>query len=233
MKMPMRIPAERGGRAPPSDLAGRRRAIAGAVAAGAWRAEPPPRETAIGGVRSLVFGHAPDVNGAGTVVHFHGGGFRQGCPEMGGPFAAMLASRCDVEVILPAYRLAPEHPFPAALNDGMAVIRARAGDSDEPLILSGDSAGGGLAASLAALCGAEGLPLAGLVLFSPWLDLTVSSGCYATNAASDPLFSRQSASEAADQYLQGHPMNDPLASPLFAELARFPPAFISVGTGEV
>ena len=228
-----KMPSERPGRAAPPDLTWRRQAIANAVAAGVWRTDPQPIEASIAGVRCLAFGRGHGMDCSGTVVHFHGGGFRQGCPEMAGPFAAGLASRCSVEVILPAYRLAPEYPLPAALHDGMAVIHALAGTSEMPLILSGDSAGGGLAASLAQLCMAEGIRLAGLVLLSPWLDLTVSSDCYAVNAENDPLFSRQSASEAAAQYLQGFPARDPLASALFAEPDRFPPALISVGTGEV
>ena len=159
-----------------------------------------------------------------TVLHFHGGGFRQGRPELSAAFAAALAARCGVRVICPAYRFAPEHPFPAALHDACAVARAL----DDP-ILSGDSAGGGIAAALGQLC-----PEArGLVLLSPWLDLTVTSACYADNAATDPLFSQASASEAAAQYLQGVPADAMLASPLFADPRAFPPTFVSAGDGEV
>lgn len=226
-----RLPAERAGAPTPTDLKERRQAIANAVAAGTWRADPPPRELNFGNVRALGFG-SPGLLMA-TIVHFHGGGFRQGCPEMISYYAAALAERCGVEVICPAYRLAPEHPFPAALNDGMRVLRALQSTGHTNIWLSGDSAGGGLAASLTAICIAEQIPVAGLVLLSPWLDLTVTSDCYATNAASDPLFSRAAALEAARQYLQGTPADNPLASPLFGELARYPPTFVSVGSGEV
>jgi acetyl esterase/lipase len=201
------------------------------VAAGTWWTDPPPRELNFGNVRAIGFG-SPELSKA-TIVHFHGGGFRQGCPEMTSHFAAALAKRCGVEVVCPAYRLAPEHPFPAALNDGMSFLRElrRAGRSN--IWLSGDSAGGGLAASLTALCIAEQIPVAGLVLLSSWLDLTVTSDCYATTAASDPVFSRAAALEAAEQYLQGSAADNPLASPLFGELAGYPPTFVSVGSGEV
>ena len=202
-----------------------------------------------GTVRALRF--APVNGGAGgqdegppraTVMHWHGGGFRLGSPEYAAPFAQSLADACNVEVICPEYRLAPEHPFPAGHNDGMAAIFGmlalmEAEQRPRPLILSGDSAGGGLAAGLALRCGRLGIPLAGLVLLSPWLDLTVSSPCYHANAGSDPLFSLEAARDGAGQYLQGHSARDPLASPLFAaltdEASVFPHSYVSVGKGEV
>ena len=101
------------------------------------------------------------------------------------------------------------------------------------LILSGDSAGGGLAASLAALSAAAGIHLSGLALLSPWLDLGVSDPSYTANAATDPLFSPESAREAATLYLHGHDAKDPLASPLKGDVAGFPPTYLNVGTGEV
>jgi acetyl esterase/lipase len=157
--------AERTGAPAPADLMERREAIANAVAAGTWRTDPPPRERNFGNVRAIGFGSSSLSHA--TLVHFHGGGFRQGCPEMTSPYAAALAERCGVEVISPAYRLAPEHPFPAALNDGMSVLRQLHGVGRTGIWLSGDSAGGGLAASLTALCLAEQIPVAGLVLLSP------------------------------------------------------------------
>lgn len=161
-----------------------------------------------------------------TVLHLHGGAFRIGCPEQIVPFAAALAARCGVRVVCPAYRLAPEHPFPAALHDARAVRAAVRGDG--PVILSGDSAGGGLAASLAAL-----EPADGLVLLSAWLDLTVTAASYDANAASDPLFSRAAAETAAELYLHGADARHPLASPLRGEVAGLPPTLVSVGAGEV
>ena len=157
-----------------------------------------------------------------------------GCPESIGPYAAELARCCDVEVICPAYRLAPVYPFPAGLTDAARLLDALLGEGDDmPLVLSGDSAGGGLAASLAAICADTGMRIDGLVLHSPWLDLTVTSPSYDANAATDPLFSFASASEASELYLQGHDPRDPLASPLFAEVSGFPATLITVGTGEV
>lgn len=225
----MRLPQERGGRPAPPEVAARREAMAQALASGAWATAPPPTTEPVAGVRVLRF--APPAAKRGTVLHLHGGGFRLGCPEMVGAFAAALAARCGVEVVCPAYRLAPEHPFPAGLVDALAVYRALVQAGEGPVIVSGDSAGGGLAASLAAL--SVETPPRGVVLLSAWLDLTVASPTYRTNATADPLFSYESASLAAELYLQGHAPTDPLASPLFAQLDGYPPTLISVGSGEV
>ncbi len=227
----MTLPPERVGHPAPADLAERRAGLAAAVAAGVWRTDPAPEEVQIGGVRCLHF--SPSRRPRGTILHLHGGAFRIGCPEQIAPFALALAQACAVTVICPAYRLAPEHPFPAGLNDGLAVLRPLAEGATGPLILSGDSAGGGLAASLAALAHRAGIPLAGLALLSPWLDLTVTDPAYTTNAATDPLFSAEAAREAATLYLQGHPPSDPLASPLLGEVSGYPPTYLNVGTGEV
>lgn len=228
----LRLPAERPGRPAPEGLAERRRMMDAGLAAGTWRVEPAPHEETLAGVRVLRF--SPPEAPRGVVLHFHGGGFRLGRPEVSGPFAAALAARCGVEVVCAAYRLAPEHPFPAGLADGYAAWTALCGSVAGPRIVSGDSAGGGIAAGVAALCaGDERLRPDGLVLLSAWLDLTVTSETYKTNAAGDPLFSEASAAEAAELYLQGWAANDPLASPLFAAGAGFPPALVSVGAEEV
>jgi acetyl esterase/lipase len=224
------LPAERLGHAPPDELIAQRRGVEGAIRSGVWQCDPAPVERSIAGLRCLEFTPPGDVRA--TILHLHGGGFRLGCPEQLGPFAAALSARCQVRVICPAYRLAPEHPFPAGLGDGWRVLSELA-TGDEPLIVSGDSAGGGLAAGLAALSGQSGGQLCGLVLLSPWFDLTVTSPSYAGNAAHDPLFSAASARAAAELYLQGAAADGALASPLFGPVSGFPPSYIAVGTGEV
>ncbi|UVO53632.1 alpha/beta hydrolase [Sphingomonas sp. SUN039] len=224
----MMLPPERTGHAASADLIARRAAIAEAVAAGVWRTDNAPEELEIGGVRCLRF--LPSTESRGTVLHIHGGAFRQGCPEMIGPFATALATRCGVVVICPAYRLAPEHPFPSGLNDAIRVMTAL---NTGGLIVSGDSAGGGIAAGLAARNSNEAPALAGLALLSPWLDLTVSAASFATNAAHDPLFSGEAAREAATLYLQGFSPDDGRASPMFAAVDNFPPTLINIGAGEV
>jgi len=225
------LPSERQGYPAAPDLSARRKGLTDAVAAGLFTVERPPENAALGGVRSLHF-RAPGTP-RGTILHLHGGGFRIGSPEMVGAFAAAFAARCGVDVICPAYRLAPEYPFPSALADARAVFTALQRDSENPLILSGDSAGGGLVAGLAALAAADMRPPIGLVMLSPWLDLTVTAPAYEANVAADPMFSRGAAEEAAALYLQGVSARDVLASPLFGNVAGFPPSFISVGEGEV
>jgi monoterpene epsilon-lactone hydrolase len=227
-----RLPTERSGYAAPGEVAARRDSMAAAVAAGAWRIDAPQQETKLAGVRVLRF-PPPDRPARGVVLHLHGGGFRIGCPEMLAPFAAALAARCEVEVICPDYRLAPEHPFPAGLADAHAVMSTLLKAGESPLILCGDSAGGALAAASTALSTMDKARPAGLVLLSAWLDLTVTSRSYDDNASSDPLFSRRSALDAAVLYLQGMSPQDPLASPLFGPVTGFPPTLISIGQEEV
>lgn len=225
----MNLPPERPGQPASADVIQRRAGLAAAMEAGLGRTDLQGREIWLNGVRALCF----DPQGAarGTVIHLHGGAFRIGCPEQIAPFAAVLAARCAVRVVCPAYRLAPEFPFPAGLHDARAALTTLAGGA--PILLSGDSAGGGLAAALALLAHRDGIAIAGLALLSAWLDLTVSAPAYFANRASDPLFSAESARSAAALYLQGHPADDPLASPLFGPVDHFPPVYVDVGDGEV
>jgi monoterpene epsilon-lactone hydrolase len=130
--------------------------------------------------------------------------------------------------------LAPEAPFPAALH-ALTGLYEQLVAEETPVVLSGDSAGGGLAAAFTASCIAAGAPVpAGLVLISPWLDLTVSAGSYVTRQHTDELFSAASASDGVELYLQGrYPATDPLASPLFADPTSFPPVLLFAGGDEV
>lgn len=233
MTQPITLPPLRPGRPAPADLAERRNQMQAAVDAGAWKTEKPPFETTLAGLRALRF--QPEGRPRGYVLQIHGGGFRIGRPEFESLFAEALAARCGVEVVVPQYRLAPEGPFPAGLTDALTALTALSEEAgDAPLIVCGDSAGGGLSASLGVLTASAGGPrIDGLVLLSPWLDLRVTAASYAANAATDPMFSRESASVAAELYLQGFDPTHPLASPLLAPITAFPPTLISVGTGEV
>lgn len=233
MNAAISIPPERAGRAAPADLAERREQMGGAIAAGMFKTGRPAEEITHAGLRTLRF--RPEAKPRGYMLQLHGGGFRIGRPEFEGPFSEALAARCGVEVLVPQYRLAPEGPFPAGLNDALAALQAmRKIAGDAPLIVGGDSAGGGLAASLGVLSAAGMAPkIDGLVLLSPWLDLSVSAPSYDRNAASDPLFSTESAQIAADLYLQGFDAGHPLVSPLMAPADAYPPTLISVGNGEV
>lgn len=227
------LPSLRPGRDAEPALATIRAQMRGAADGGAWKTARPAMETELGGQRTLRF--RPEGNPRGRMILFHGGGYRIGMPEADGPFAEAIAERLGIEVIVPEYCLAPEGPFPAGLVDARAVFDALVAEGGQgPLIIAGDSAGGGLAAALAVLVAAQGGPaINALVLLSPWLDLRVEAPSYAANAATDPLFSRASAEAAAELYLQGSDPRHPLASPLLAPITAWPPTFISVGTGEV
>jgi len=230
--MTFSIPPERPGRPAPPDLAERRAQMGAAVAAGAFATRAPPVETTLAGLRALRF----DPAGApkALMLQLHGGGFRIGRPEFEAPLSEAMAARCGVSVVVPQYRLAPEGPFPAGLNDALAALKALAGEAgDLPVLVGGDSAGGGLAAALGVLS-AHGLAprIDGLVLLSPWTDLTNSAPAFAQNTT-DPMFSKEQADIAAELYLQGFDPAHPLASPLLAPFEGFPPSLISVGTGEV
>jgi acetyl esterase/lipase len=178
----------------------------------------------LGGLECLSLSPA---HARGALLYVHGGGFRLGSPERLASFASILASRARCRVLLPRYPLAPESPFPAALT---ALRNAAAALSARPLIIGGDSAGGNLAAEL---CLTRAAPADGLILISPWLDLRVTAPSYTRCAASDRLFSREAASDAAATYLQGAAADDPLVSPILADVTGLPPTLIVVGGVEV
>ena len=209
------LPPVRPGHPAPASLVERRGTIV-----------PAPHD--IAGVPCVVVG---DEMAATTLLHLHGGAFRQGSATAWSGFAGRLAKFTSARVVVPDYRLAPEHPFPAALHDCAAVLEALC-DEGRPVMLSGDSAGGGLALSLAAQC-ASPTRLAGLALISPWTDLRVTADSFEECATTDVLFSRDAAQEAAELYLQGVGAEDPLASPHFADLTTLPPVLLMASTIEV
>lgn len=173
----------------------------------------------------------------GVVLYFHGGGYCIGSigshRGIGGRLA--LASGCQVVTL--DYRLAPEHPFPAAVDDATAAYREllALGTGPDGIAVAGDSAGGGLTiATLLALRG-EGSPLpAAAVCLSPWLDLTQSSPAYDRLADLDPMVSKEGLDLMADAYAGDRDRRSELISPLFAEdLGGLPPTMIEVGSSEV
>ncbi|WP_371053875.1 alpha/beta hydrolase fold domain-containing protein [Rhodococcus gordoniae] len=166
-----------------------------------------------------------------TILYLHGGGYRMGSPEAYNAYAAKIAAGAEATVVLPRYRLAPENPFPAGLRDALAVYEALTAEAEGPIVLAGDSAGAGLAAAVIVAAKASGLRTPdGLMLLSPWLDLHCSSLFYET--APDVFFPLATAESAREDYLQGAPARDPLASPLLADHTGFPPTLIQVGGNE-
>ena len=228
------IPPEREGKPADADQVERRAQMAGALSAGLTGVtKRPTAEEQVSGVRTLRISPESGRPKAHLLM-VHGGGYRIGMPEFNAGFAERLADRCNIESVLPAYRLAPENPFPAGFNDAWAVLlamRERIGDA--PLLVGGDSAGGGMAAALATYAQAQGGPrIDGTILLSPWLDMTITAASFKDNAETEELFPEASARVASETYMQGSDLRHPIASPLFAELSSFPPTFINCGTGE-
>lgn len=177
----------------------------------------------------------PGASAAHVLLFFHGGGYYRGSIAAMRELSSRLARMGGMRGLSAAYRLAPEQKFPAAVEDALAAYRwlLAQGISAGNVIVSGASAGGGLALSLLLAAREEGLPLpAGAVVLSPWVDLTQSGETFATNAALDPVISKAYLDRFAGMYLGTADPTQPLASPIFGELAGLPPMLIQVGEAE-
>lgn len=171
------------------------------------------------------------------VLHLHGGAYLMGSPETHRGLAAALSRTSHAQVFLPRYRLAPEHRFPAALDDAVAAYRwlvdARRFPADR-VVVSGDSAGGGLGLALLLSVRDAGLPLpAGYVGLSPWTDLAATGASLRDLDGTDPWLSADLVLPAARAYAGDHPLDDPLVSPLYADLSDLPPMLVHVGGDEI
>jgi epsilon-lactone hydrolase len=168
----------------------------------------------------------------GLLLYLHGGGFLACSAQTHRPITCAFA-QLGFRVFAPNYRLAPENPFPAAVQDAIEVFLAMAGDPPQPVALAGDSAGGGLAVSLMVSLrdDARSMPKAA-ALFSPWTDLAATGESLRFNAKKCAMFHSEDILYAASLYLAGTPPNHPLASPLYAKLAKLPPLLIHVGADE-
>jgi acetyl esterase/lipase len=176
----------------------------------------------------------PGTSTGRTIIYLHGGGYVVGSPAGWCGFAAALSSAADARVLMIDYRLAPENPHPAALDDALTAYRwlVKTG-APKHTVVAGESAGGGLAlALLTALRDAgDDLPAAA-VLMSPWVDMTLSAASLDNGAELDPFISRAGLAMNTGAYLQGQDPSAPTASPLFADLTGLPTMFILVGTNE-
>jgi len=169
----------------------------------------------------------------GIVLYFHGGGYICGSPKTHRGLTGHLAKSSDTMVIVPDYRLAPEHPFPAALDDAEKLYRALLDEGHPPGAISfaGDSAGGGLAVALSIRLRDKGIPLpASLTLFSPWVDL---SNDHLYSPEEEPLLNRQWIDKAAQLYCGAESRSNPLISPIHGDLSGLPPMLIQVGSEEI
>jgi monoterpene epsilon-lactone hydrolase len=180
-----------------------------------------------------------DIAGAGprgTIFHIHGGGFALGSPAGAAGLASALARKTGMRAVCPGYRLAPEHPYPAALHDITAAYRALTGPAGHPgpLVVSGESAGANLALELLIAAPAQGLTMpAAALLLSPITDLTVTAASYTAKAHADPAITARAIRTRAADYLAGTDPADPRVSPLFADLTGLPPLLIQAGSHEV
>jgi len=179
----------------------------------------------------------PGVSTDAVLLYLHGGGYQVGSVRSHGELAARLARATGVRALIVGYRLAPEDPFPAALDDALAAYRWLLEVEGVPagsIVLAGDSAGGGLVAATLVAARDRGLPLpAAAALLSPWADLTGSGDSMVTNAGADPILSAGVLAEMARSYAGDTDLADPLVSPLFADLAGLPPLCVDVGTAEL
>jgi acetyl esterase/lipase len=171
-----------------------------------------------------------------AVLYLHGGGYAVGSAHLYRQFAWRIAEAACARVATLDYRLAPEHPYPAAADDALAAYRALldAGFTGDRLAIAGDSAGGNLVLVLLQRIRAAGLPMpASAVCLSPWADLTASGASVRLNARRDPMLPANRLREAADLYAPDLDHADPLLSPVFADFAGFPPLSVYVGSTEI
>ena len=190
---------------------------------------------AVAGVPATWFG-APELAARGTLLYLHGGAWCLHLPNLYRRFATTLSALTGMRVLLPDYRLAPEHPFPAGVDDCFAVYRwmVDEGYTQRPFALAGDSAGGSLA--LVAMMRARDalLPMPDCAaLLSPSTDLTMSGPSMRYNAEADPLFSTAAMDLLPDVYCPGQDRRQPLLSPLFGNWNGLPPLLFHAGSTEM
>ena len=194
----------------------------------------------LGGVPAI-FIEIDGVTPRGTIFHLHGGGFAVGSASGSVGLASMLARKTGMRAVSVDYRLAPENPYPAALDDATKAYRALLDQVDDPreVIVSGESAGGNLAIELLVAGRSAALPMpAAAILFSPMTDLSVSGASFATKADVDPNISAEAIRTRVADYLSGTDLSgtdatDPLVSPIFADLSGLPALLIQAGSHEV
>jgi monoterpene epsilon-lactone hydrolase len=172
-----------------------------------------------------------------VLLHIHGGWFNWGSASAFRHLAGHIAAQAGVQAFVPEYRLAPEHPFPAAPEDVRESCFGLIESGFTKIAVTGDSAGGnlalGLLASLNSISASARRAIVCSVALSPVTDLSLSGGSWSTRAADDPYFTRSQVSELVRAYLDGHDAGDPLASPLHADLTGLPPIRVHVGDDEV
>jgi acetyl esterase/lipase len=180
----------------------------------------------------------PDAAPGTAILYLHGGAYVVGSSQAYRNFVGQVALRAKVDAFIPDYGLAPERPFPAAVNDGEAAYRGLVAAGIPRIAIVGDSAGGGLALvtttrmTAAARGGSVPKPVATVVM-SPWSDLALTGDSMTTRAGHDPLLTRDALERARIAYLGATDPNDPAASPLYGDLSGLPPIMLHVGEDEI
>lgn len=188
--------------------------------------------TEISGLSALTF--TPDDVRPGLLLFLHGGGYCLGSSKSHRPLVTRLSNALRIKAVSVDYRLAPEHVFPCAVDDGNAALNWAMSHSDGPVLIAGDSAGGGLALASLLRQREQGRALPqGVYLISPWTDLTASGDSTKSCASADPMLKPDWLAAGAKLYLEDTPAETPEASPLFADLAGLPPMFIQTGEDEI
>ncbi|MGV9215643.1 alpha/beta hydrolase [Micromonospora sp. RB23] len=189
------------------------------------------------GERAAVLVEPEGETRPGTILYFHGGSFSVGSPQTAMGLTASLVLRTGFRALSLDYRLAPEHPFPAAIEDCLNAYQALldAGVNPQSIAFAGDSAGGGLSVTTTLAAKRAGLPMPGaIVAFSPGLDHTRTGASMATKAGVDPLFTSEGMAHTGALYLGGQDPNQELLAPaVLADLTGFPPLLLQVGTNEL
>lgn len=176
------------------------------------------------------------LDDAPVIFYLHGGAYIMGSSRTHRRLAANIAIASGCRALLPNYRLAPEHPFPAGLDDACRVYREllKQGEEPERIVFGGDSAGGGLATGALIALRDAGDPLpAAAVLLSPWLDLTGSGKSMSSREGIDPMFRPDEMPAVADFYCKEEERSDPRVSPVLGDVSGLPPLFIQVGDQEI
>lgn len=186
----------------------------------------------VSGLSALSF--TPDEVRPGLLLFLHGGGYCLGSAKSYRPLVTRLSKALRIKAVSVDYRLAPEHVFPCAVDDGVTALNWAMSQSDGPVLIAGDSAGGGLTLASLLRQREHGRPLPqGVYLISPWTDLTGSGDSTKTRAKADPMLKPDWLTTGAKLYLEDTPADTPEASPLFADLAGLPPMFIQTGDDEI
>jgi acetyl esterase/lipase len=193
------------------------------------------KPTEIGGVGAIEV-TVPGTGAEGVLLYFHGGVYVIGSATTSVPLVSDLVRRTGVGALTLDYRLAPEHPYPAAVEDARAAYEGLLAQGTDPgrIVLAGDSAGGGLAVATLLAAREAGLPMpAGAFLMSPYADLTLSGETLTARQSLDPILTPEGLRVRAPEYVAGAAAADPLISPIFADLAGLPPLLIQVGSHEI